>query len=135
MTNQFSLLIVLTALLFGIITNTSTLQAQQMNHTTKAQFTPQSSQTAPDNYVFKCSMYDDVTVYYVMPNDEVLKGDGLGNFYAAGQKVAPPAGRLTEFDYMITIHELGITYAVDKQGQVWQKIYPYKEIVGQIKAR
>jgi len=94
------------------------------------QFEPEP---APDNYVAKCVMHDNITVYYLMADGSVLETVN-GNFMPVGQKERPPMGR-TEFAYMLRINTTGITYAVDKQGHVWQRIYPYQEIVGRMEAR
>ncbi|OWY25113.1 hypothetical protein C7N43_35465 [Sphingobacteriales bacterium UPWRP_1] len=91
-----------------------------------------SERTTTDGWLYKCNMYDDVTVYYVMPNDEILQTDANGKIRLVGFKDRPPLGREKEFSYMISIvTEPPVTYAVDRYGHVWQRKYPYQEIVGQ----
>lgn len=91
-----------------------------------------SERTTTAGWLYKCNMYDEVTVYYVMPNDEILQTDANGKIHLVGFKDRPPLGREKEFSYMISIvTEPVVTYAVDRYGHVWQRKYPYQEIVGQ----
>ncbi|QQS30730.1 MAG: hypothetical protein IPM47_07325 [Sphingobacteriales bacterium] len=87
-----------------------------------------------EGFTYQCNMYDEVTVYYVMPNDEILQIDKEGTITLAGFKDRPPLGREKEFSFMLAIvTDPPITYAVDQYGQIWQNKYPYKEIVGMAK--
>lgn len=84
-----------------------------------------------EGFTYQCIMYDNVTVYFVMPNDEILQTDAEGKISLVGFKDRPPLGREKEFSFMLSIvTEPPITYAVDQYGQIWQNKYPYKEIVG-----
>lgn len=94
-----------------------------------------NERTTTDGWVYKCNMYDNVTVYYVMPNDEILQTTTEGNIHLVGFKERPPMGREKEFSYMLSVvTDPAITYAVDQYGHVWQRKYPYQEIVGQIES-
>lgn len=84
----------------------------------------------PAGYLHKIEMYDNITVFFVMPNEEIMSYNTNGELVKVGIKKRPPLGRETEFNYMVKLEN--ITYAVDKKGFVWQQVYPYKEIVGSI---
>lgn len=80
--------------------------------------------TTPADFEYKCTMHDNNSVYYVMPDKTVRNS----NNDIIGKTELPPRGREKEFTYMITLPE--ITYAVDQYGNVWAARYPFKEIVG-----
>lgn len=89
---------------------------------------------APADYSFKCVMHDNFTVWYLLADGGIVKTDHKGETTLVGQKMERPAGR-TEFQFMLHIYETGIVYAVDNQGQIWQKKYPFQSIVGQATAK
>lgn len=90
------------------------------------------TEKSPDNYLYQCTMNDNLTIYYVMPNDDVLIYDIGNEFKKVGTKVLPPYG-WTNFVFMLKLAD--ITYAVDQDGFVWQQNYPFREIVGQATKR
>ena len=77
-------------------------------------------------------MNDEQTFYYVMPNDDVLIYSIGNEFKTVGIKVLPPYG-WTNFKFMLKLAD--ITYAVDKDGFIWQQKYPFREVVGQATQR
>lgn len=112
--------------LFAQYRSADEIQAERM-----AALKANNIRSTTDGYAYKCELYDNVTVFYVMPNDEILQIQPDGGILLVGFKDRPPLGRETEFAYMLSVvTEPPITYAVDKQGHIWQKKYPYKEIVG-----
>ncbi|MEZ4887547.1 MAG: hypothetical protein R3E32_22635 [Chitinophagales bacterium] len=86
------------------------------------------TEKAPENYVYECRMHDDLTIYYVMPNDDILIYDIGNEFKKVGTKVLSPYGWIN-FVFMLKLAD--ITYAVDKDGFIWQNKPPFREIVGQ----
>ncbi len=110
------------------ITTPTTIAPQQV-------VTPSSTLNAnePRGYSYKCTFHDNHATYFVMPNGEIRGMDLSGNQAVVGKKQTPPKGREGEFSYMIAIDNPRITYAVDRQGHIWQSKYPFKEIVGAAK--
>lgn len=88
----------------------------------------------PSGYLKKIVMYDEVTVYFIMPNNEILGYQSNNGFIKVGNTKRPPLGRESEFEVMAVIDGVR-TYAIDRQGFVWQQVYPYKEIVGSIQTK
>ena len=86
------------------------------------------TEKSPENYLYKCKMHDELTIYYLMPNDDILIYDIGNEFKKVGTKVLSPYG-WTNFIFMLKLAD--ITYAVDKDGFIWQQKYPFREIVGQ----
>lgn len=83
-----------------------------------AQSAAQQTQQTPAGYKSRVDMYDDVTSYFIMPNDEVMQAQG-DKFVLVGYKEPRPAGR-TELLFIFTILQPPVTYGVDKYGHVWQ---------------
>ncbi len=95
----------------------------------KAQENYGITEKSPENYLYQCRMHDELTIYYVMPNDDVLIYDIGNEFKKVGIKVLSPYG-WTNFQFMLKLAD--ITYAVDNDGFIWQQKYPFREIVGQM---
>lgn len=114
--------------------STTTILAQEVQHTVVENSAIKQQKEAPRNYIATVHMYDDLTTYYIMPSKEIMGHDDQGDLMLIGYQQNPPKGR-TEFKYMITILDPSITYAVDYYGHVWQKRYPFQEIVGTIKTK
>ncbi len=87
------------------------------------------TEKSPENYLYQCKMHDDQTFYYIMPNDDILIYDIGNEFKKVGIKTLPPYG-WTNFVFMLKLAD--ITYAVDKDGFIWQQKSPFREIVGQM---
>jgi len=116
-------------------TMSTTIQQQQQVIQQSSAITSTSTLKAePTNYIYKCEMYDG-RIFYVMPNDNIMGYNTNNELKHLGYKEKPPRGREKEFAYMVTILEPYITYAVDSEGHVWQKKYPFKEIVGEATVR
>lgn len=123
-------------LLFGFNSNailgqttTKTIYSNTINTiptTPSSTLTPASSIIGYNKHYV---MHDDVTHYFLMPTGKVIDQNGQ----EVGYKTAPPKGREDEFVFMLKMSSIGITYAVDQYGHVWQNKRPFKEIVGQEK--
>lgn len=94
-----------------------------------AQSAQQRQQHGPSNYKSRIDMYDDISTYFILPNDEVMQSDGNGGFVLVGYKEPTPKGR-SELLFIFTILQTAITYGVDRYGHVWRDYGDYREIVG-----
>jgi len=94
-----------------------------------AQSAYQQSKSSPVGYKSRIDMYDDVTTFFIMPNDDVMLEDGNGGFTLVGYKEPRPKGR-TDVLFIFTILQPPITYGVDKSGHVWQSEGNFRQIVG-----
>ncbi|MBK9460694.1 MAG: hypothetical protein KA783_11360 [Chitinophagales bacterium] len=94
-----------------------------------AQSVYQQSKNSPIGYKSRIDMYDDVTTFFIMPNDDVMLEDGKGGFTLVGYKEPRPKGR-TDVLFIFTILQPPITYGVDKSGHVWQSDGNFRQIVG-----
>ncbi len=112
-----------------LFTATFQLSAQQ---TSIQQATVQSlspaSLSEPSGFLKKFMLHDDVTTFYLMPGDEVFGKSASGAWEKQGIKMAPPRGYETVFSFMLKLDH--ITYGVDKEGNLWQRNGPFKEIIG-----
>ncbi|MGB1241191.1 MAG: hypothetical protein ACPG49_01630 [Chitinophagales bacterium] len=86
------------------------------------------TEKSPENYLYQCKMHDDQTFYYIMPNNDILIYDIGNEFKKVGTKILSPYG-WTNFVFMLKL--VDITYAVDKDGFIWQNKNSFREIVGQ----
>ena len=89
----------------------------------------QRSLPTPPTFAYRCDLYDDVTTYFILANDEVVQGDGQGHFTLVGYKEPAPRGR-TDISFIFTILQPPITYGVDRYDHIWQDKGMYREIVG-----
>lgn len=125
-----TLLLLLCAFLFTNMAaqNETPTEENSQNTTAPSETSIQVEKNASEIQV---NMYDG-TSYFILSNDDiVLKTNN--EFTKVGIKQIPPRGRETEFQFMLYIFgEQSIFYAVDFQGQVWQKKPPFMEIVGQV---
>lgn len=96
---------------------------------TFAQSALQQGKSSPAGYKSRIDMYDDLTTFFIMPNDEVMLEDGSGGFKLVGYKEPAPKGR-ADVLFIFTILQPPITYGVDKAGHVWQSDGNFRQIVG-----
>lgn len=94
-----------------------------------AQSALQQDKNSPVGYKSRIDMYDDLTTFFIMPNDEVMLQEANGNFKLVGYKEPAPKGR-TDVLFIFTILQPPITYGVDKEGHVWQSDGNFRQIVG-----
>ena len=123
MTASFSKIVLLVLFAFASVGLNAQTQSIIESYVNK-----QGSTIDPPNYAYKCAMYDG-RVFFVMPKGSIVHAADKGGFETIGERVAPPKGR-EEFQFMLTLTETQITYAVDKHGYIWQSSYPFREIVG-----
>ena len=108
--------------LFFINANAQSVQQESYNN-------QEAVQQTPADYVYKCTMNENGKQFFVLANDDIMGYDANGQLVKLGSKVPPPSGR---YEFMFMLQFVDITYAVDPDGHIWQKKYPFREIVGRL---
>lgn len=85
-----------------------------------------------EGYKYRVEMYDDVTKYYIMPNDEVYGKDATGNMHHLGYR---EKSRRDQTGYLFIFTLLTSppqTFGVDRYGHAWNYGSSYREIVANV---
>ncbi len=85
-----------------------------------------------EGYKYRVEMYDDVTQYYIMPNDEVYGKNASGNIVHLGYR---ETSRRDQTGYLFTFTLLlqpPQTIGVDRYGHAWQYGTNYRQIVANV---
>lgn len=95
---------------------------------------PKSSTEVLNNYRYRVDMYDDITRYYILYDDEIYGYNPEGKLVLMGFREASKQQN-TGYLFTFTILSTQKTYGVDKYGHAWYYGSNSREIVASVNRR
>ena len=121
-------------LLISLFVGVGSLQAQSTYTTPSSddyQLVPRSSSEILRDYKYRVEMYDDITKYYILPNDEVYGKSASGELVHVGYREKSQRDR-TGYLFTVTLLNPPQTFGVDQYGHAWNYGSQYRQIVANV---